>query len=129
MHAKRIVRALRRAARWSRSTKGEARTKALALVPTTVPRHLHTLLDWRLTGLGINPKSIERHSPDILVHLKNGCALCTDKQRCLEAMMDFRTPPGWEGYCPNAGTIRALLTGAGARRVRIGPVRDRRESA
>ena len=85
MHAKRIVRALRRAARWSRSTKGEARTKALALVPTTVPRHLH--------------------------------------------MMDFRTPPGWEGYCPNAGTIRALLAGAGVSRVKIAPFRDRRQSA
>jgi hypothetical protein len=127
MPAKHIVRALSRAAHWSRRTRDEAQTRALDVPP--LPRHLHTLLEWRLSRLGLNPKDIERHSPDMLVHLRSRCALCTDKRRCLEAMMDFRTPPGWEGYCPNAGNIRALLTGAGACPVRIAPVRDRRQSA
>jgi hypothetical protein len=129
MIANRIVRAVRRATYWSRRTKGEAQTRALNPIapPTPLPRHLHTLLEWRLTGLGVNPKSIERHSPDMLVDLRSRCALCTDKRRCLEAMMDFRTPPGWEGYCPNAGAIRALLAGAGACRARIAPVPDRRQ--
>ena len=129
MHAKRIVRALRRTAHWFRRTKGAAETRALDVPPAPVPRHLHTLLEWRLTRLGLNPKDIERHSPDMIVHLRSRCATCRDKRRCLEGMMDFRTPPGWEGYCPNAGTIRALLAGAGACRVRIAPFCDRRQSA
>jgi hypothetical protein len=50
----------------------------------------------------------------MLLALRNKCALCADKRRCLEDMMDFRHPPGWEGYCPNAAAIRALLATPGA---------------
>jgi hypothetical protein len=131
MHAKRIVRTLRRAAYWSRRTKGELQMKALGgTAPSApLPRHLYTLLEWRLTGLGLNPKDIERHSPDMLVHLRSRCALCADKARCLEAMMDFRNPAGWEGYCPNAAAIRALLAAPSACRARIVPIGDRCQSA
>jgi hypothetical protein len=131
MHAKRIIGTLRRGACWSRPTKGEPPMRTLeGTAPSApLPRHLYTLLEWRLTGLGLNPKEIERHSPDMLVHLRSRCALCADKARCLEAMMDFRTPPGWEGYCPNAAAIHALLAGAEACRARIAPIGDCGQSA
>jgi hypothetical protein len=109
MQAKRIVRALQRTL-WS----GPAGLETPRQPASHVPGHLHTLLGWRLTGLGLNPKDIERHDPHMLLALRNKCALCADKRRCLEDMMDFRHPPGWEGYCPNAAAIRALLATPGA---------------
>lgn len=75
-----------------------------------LPARLYTLLGWRLTALEINPKSIERHSPDLLVVLRRRCVLCSSKGKCLEDMMDFRHTPGWEDYCPNAEAIAALVT-------------------
>lgn len=73
------------------------------------PAYLYALVGWRLTALGINPKSIERHSPDLLLLLRSRCALCADKGKCLEDMMDLHHPPGWEEYCPNAEVIAALV--------------------
>lgn len=92
------------------------------------PAHLYTLVGWRLTALGINPKAIECHSPDLLHLLKNRCALCADKGKCLEGMMDSRHPPGWEDYCPNAGAISALVGDPRFCRPKNFPVGDRSQS-
>jgi hypothetical protein len=121
MHANRIVATLRRAACWPR--------RARMAAPRGLPAHLHTLLGWRLTGLGLNPKDIERHSPHGLDQLRSRCALCADKRRCLEDMMDFRDPPGWEGYCPNAAAIRALLAAPGSIGARVVAIGDSSQSA
>jgi hypothetical protein len=109
MQTKRIVRTLRHAFWTQRAGIKTPRRRA-----PHVPSHRHTLLGWRLTGLGLNPKDIERQYPHVLVQLRSKCALCADKRRCLEGMMDFRRPPGWEAYCPNATVIRALAAGMGA---------------
>lgn len=79
--------------------------------PTAVPEAHGTpvLLEWRLTALGLNPKAIEGCYPDVSSDLRRTCASCTEKQRCLDDMMDYFNPPGWESYCPNSGTIRTLL--------------------
>jgi hypothetical protein len=119
MQAKRIVRALQRTL-WS----GPAGLETPRQPASHVPGHLHTLLGWRLTGLGLNPKDIERHDPHMLLELRSSCALCADKRRCLEDMMDFRHPPGWEDYCPNAAAIRALLATPGAAKAGITSVGD-----
>jgi hypothetical protein len=100
MLAKRIVRILRRATGWPRRTGTPDQT--------ALPAHLHALLGWRLTGLALNPKDIERHSPLVMDQLRSRCALCEHKRRCLEGMMDYRNPPGWEGYCPNATAIHSI---------------------
>lgn len=73
------------------------------------PRRTPVLLEWRLTALRLNPKDIGRCYPDVLANLRSTCALCTEKQRCLDDMMEHLNPPGWESYCPNSGTIRTLL--------------------
>jgi hypothetical protein len=104
MTAKRIFRSLRRASR-RRQRKQLDGAGELVSCP---PRHLYVLLEWRLTALGINPKDIERYSPVMLASLRNRCALCAHKRRCLEGMMEYGTPPGWDGYCPNAVAIRTL---------------------
>ncbi len=67
------------------------------------------LLEWRLTALQLNPKDIERHSPDVLAEMRKTCALCGEKRRCMDDMMECLNPPGWESYCPNSGTIRTFL--------------------
>lgn len=72
-------------------------------------RRTPVLLEWRLTALRLNPKDIGRRFPDVLANLRTTCALCPHKQRCLDDMMECLNPPGWESYCPNAGTIRTLL--------------------
>lgn len=121
MLAKDIVMTLRRAVSWPRRTGAPRRT--------AIPAHLHTLLGWRLTGLGLNPKEIERHSPRVLDQLRSRCALCEHKRRCLEGMMDYRNPPGWGSYCPNAAAIHALLVAPGAGRTGIVSCGDRCQSA
>ena len=106
-----IVKALRPASFWPRRDKGATGNKD---TPNASPQRVSdarrspTLLGWRLTALELNPKEIERHSPKVLANLRSTCALCTQKRRCLEDMMDYRNPP-WESYCPNSGTIRTLL--------------------
>jgi hypothetical protein len=62
-----------------------------------------------LTALGLNPKRIGDAHPDVFLDLKATCHSCPLKQRCLDDMMDCINPPGWESYCPNAGTIRTLI--------------------
>ena len=93
-----------------------------------LPRHLYTLLEWRLTALGINPKDIARYSPAMLASLRGSCALCEHKRRCLEGMMDHRSPPGWGGYCPNAVAIRALSASRAFAAFPIVSVGDSRQS-
>lgn len=96
--------------------------------PASLPPHLYTLLEWRLTALGINPKDIERDSPAMLAGLRGSCALCEHKRRCLEGMMDHRSPPGWGGYCPNAVAIRALSASRAFAAFPIVSVGDSRQS-
>lgn len=100
MSARWIVSSLRRSS--YRQSDGEPGPAA------SLPRHLYTLLEWRLTALGINPKDIAQYSPAMLASLRGRCGLCEHKRRCLEGMMDHGSPPGWGDYCPNAVAIRTL---------------------
>jgi hypothetical protein len=66
------------------------------------------LLEWRLTALGLNPKGIERVSPEILEGLRSTCAACSHKQQCLDDMTDGINGSSWERYCLNAKTLLLL---------------------
>lgn len=79
--------------------------------------HLYTLLNWRLTGLGLNPSRLANCAPEQSLSLKQRCALCRAKTTCLEAMMDSYSPSGWETYCPNAAAIHTLLAISGFCRI------------
>jgi hypothetical protein len=66
------------------------------------------LLEWRLTALGLNPKGIERVSPEILDGLRSTCAACSHKQQCFDDMMDRVSRSVWGRYCLNAETFALL---------------------
>lgn len=102
-----IAEALRRARLRSRESDAAAREAAARAADAS--SRTPVLLEWRLTALRLYPGEIERLSPDVLANLRSTCTACTEKQRCLDDMMEFLNPPGWESYCPNSGTIRTLL--------------------
>ena len=66
------------------------------------------LLEWRLTSLGLNPKGIERVSPEILESLRSTCTACSHKQQCFDDMMDRVSRSVWGRYCLNAETFALL---------------------
>jgi hypothetical protein len=90
----------------------------------SLPQHMYTLLGWRLTSLGLNPKAIERQSPAKFAELHAQCALCADKQKCLEGIMDYGIPRGWEHYCPNAEVIHLLCAGLSDSQAWVAPIGD-----
>ena len=73
------------------------------------PNGLLRLLNQRLAALGLDPEEIRKLSPLLLGELRRTCALCAEKERCADDMAEDANPPGWESYCPNAGTLRHLL--------------------
>ena len=72
------------------------------------PAHMAELLDRRLAALGLSHDEIRKLSPLLLVDLQRTCSCCADKKRCAEDMAADPNAPGWEAYCPNAGTLRSL---------------------
>ena len=130
MNVNSIARALGSAHFWPRRLRTETAHKdaleATHQQGSDTRRRSPVLLECRLTALQLNPKAIERLSPDVLDNLRSTCALCTEKRRCLEDMMEHLNPPGWEGYCPNSGTIHAfVLTAiAGTCRTSSAPLGD-----
>lgn len=125
-----IAKALRPAHFWPRRFRANTAQKDALQAPQRpgpdTRRRSPVLLECRLTALQLNPKAIERLAPAVLDNLRSTCALCTEKRRCLEDMMEHLNPPGWEGYCPNSGTIRtfALTAIAGACGTSSAPLGD-----
>jgi uncharacterized protein YjiS (DUF1127 family) len=67
------------------------------------------LLSHRLEQVSLDSAGLKQTEPQVLRDLQRTCGLCASKRMCSR---DFaRRPSGakWEEYCPNAGTIRALL--------------------
>lgn len=72
------------------------------------PEGTQGLLERRLAALELDPEEIRRISPMLLRDLQRTCAMCSEKQRCKDDMAVSPVLPGWESYCPNAGTLRTL---------------------
>ena len=72
------------------------------------PQGVLGLLDRRLAALGLDPEEIRKLSPLLLGELRRTCAMCSEKERCADDMIEDSNPPGWESYCPNSGTLRLL---------------------
>lgn len=72
------------------------------------PVYMAELLKRRMAALGIDEGDVRALSPLLLRDLQRTCACCTDKQRCVGDMAADINAPGWESYCPNAGTLRSL---------------------
>lgn len=72
------------------------------------PDATHELLDRRLAALGLSDEEIWKLSPLLLRDLQSTCSRCPDRKRCADDMEISPLAPGWESYCPNAGTLRTL---------------------
>ena len=66
------------------------------------------LLERRLAALQLDPEEIRKLSPMLLRDLQRTCSRCSEQQRCKDDMALSPLAPGWDSYCPNAGTLRTL---------------------
>ena len=66
------------------------------------------LLGRRLAALGLDPGEVAALSPLLLADLKRSCNACAERDRCIDDMKSDPLAPGWESYCPNAGTLASL---------------------
>ena len=72
------------------------------------PDRTELLIERRLAALQLDPEGIRTLAPLLLADIQRTCALCTEKSRCADEMADDPLAPGWESYCPNAGTLSVL---------------------
>ena len=79
--------------------------RRIAREPDGVP----VLLGRRLTALNLDPSEIRALAPHLMRDLERTCATCGDKKRCRRDFDAAMSPSGWESYCPNAGTLRAIV--------------------
>ena len=66
------------------------------------------LLEHRLQGLGLAADEIRERAPDVLAVLYRSCNQCPAAGRCSDDMKEGPVAPGWDSYCPNAGTLKLL---------------------
>ena len=77
---------------------------------STTPDEGDNLLRRRMRLLELDAGAIEREYPEIFAELRRHCLGCRDRAPCA---VDLRRDPDslvWEAYCPNSGTLIALVT-------------------
>jgi hypothetical protein len=67
------------------------------------------LLTRRMEQLALDAADIARVEPQVIQDLQRVCSLCASKGRCARDMAENPSDPGWQDYCPNAMTLKALL--------------------
>lgn len=67
------------------------------------------LLSRRMHELGLDPVEVAQTEPRVTRDLQRVCSLCGSKRRCRHDLARQPPAPGWRRYCPNAGTIDALM--------------------
>ena len=66
------------------------------------------LLLRRMTDLDLDPKEVARIEPAAFRDLQRVCTLCKSHRRCAWDVARGASPPVWDRYCPNTGTLAAL---------------------
>jgi hypothetical protein len=66
------------------------------------------LLLRRMLASQLNKDEIARIEPTTLRSLQMLCARCGNREECELGLADDFCDVGWEGYCPNAATLKAL---------------------
>ena len=67
------------------------------------------LLSFRMTMLGLNVHAIGWRYPEMFDKMKGHCGSCSLGEACA---VDLKRDPNsqvWETYCPNSGTLNALV--------------------
>ena len=66
------------------------------------------LLSRRMAALGIDRKEVAQTHPQTFRDLQRVCTLCESHRQCARDLARDAGAPGWEDYCPNVATLRAL---------------------
>jgi hypothetical protein len=68
-----------------------------------------SLLTQRMALLHLDPEEIAHKLPAVSNDLRKLCSMCRTKQRCGHDVDNNAADPVWQHYCPNAGTLTALV--------------------
>jgi hypothetical protein len=66
------------------------------------------LLSRRMAALDFDRKKVAQTHPQTFRDLQRVCTLCESHRQCARDLSRDSGDPGWEDYCPNAATLRAL---------------------
>jgi hypothetical protein len=66
------------------------------------------LLLRRMADLDLDPKEVTRLEPAAFRDLQRVCTICKSHRRCAWDFARGASPPVWDRYCPNTGTLAAL---------------------
>jgi hypothetical protein len=66
------------------------------------------LLFRRMAALDLDRKEVAQVEPATLRDLQRLCTLCESHRQCARDLSRDSGDPGWEDYCPNVATLRAL---------------------
>ena len=66
------------------------------------------LLSRRMAALHLDRKEVSQTHPQTFRDLQRVCTLCESHRQCARDLARNSGDPGWEEYCPNVATLRAL---------------------
>src|ERR1700690_61749 len=66
------------------------------------------LLSRRMAALDLDRKEVAQTHPQTFRDLQRICTLCESHRQCTRDLTRDSGDPGWEEYCPNVATLRAL---------------------
>ena len=66
------------------------------------------LLSRRMAALHLDRKEVAQTHPQTFRDLQRVCTLCESHRQCARDLARNSGDPGWEEYCPNVATLRAL---------------------
>jgi hypothetical protein len=66
------------------------------------------LLLRRMAALDLDRKDVAQTHPQTFRDLQRICTLCESHRQCARDLTRDSGDPGWEEYCPNVATLRAL---------------------
>lgn len=78
------------------------------------PAGASVLLNRRLATLHLDSEHTGRIHPAVLRDLQVHCSMCAAKKRCAGDLASGALDSTWQDYCPNAHTLRDLVTAAPA---------------
>jgi len=81
-------------------------TSELRAVAKKGPKAADLLLR-RMADLDLNPEEVARVEPAAFRDLQRVCTMCKSHKRCWDFARGA-SPPIWDRYCPNTGTLAAL---------------------
>ena len=66
------------------------------------------LLPKMMQALNLDPAAVARSEPAVYRDLQRVCAMCDERSRCTRELAKGDAAGTYEGFCPNAVTLKAL---------------------